>query len=43
MLITPLQLEKEPLLFEESIPAGVLEYAPDVTQKGPLPVTGRGS
>jgi len=41
MLITPLQLEKEPLLFEESIPAGALEYAPDVTQKGPMPVTGR--
>ena len=41
MLITPLQLEKEPLVFEESIPAGTLDYAPDVTQVGPLPVTGR--
>ena len=41
MIITPLQLEKEPLLFDESIPAGALEYAPDVTQIGPLPVTGR--
>jgi uncharacterized protein len=41
MLITPLQLEHEPLLFEESIPAGALDYAPDVTQIGPLPVTGR--
>jgi len=41
MLITPLQLEKEPLLFDESIPAGFLEYAPDITQVGPLPVTGR--
>ena len=41
MRITPLQLENEPLLFDESIPAGALEYAPDVTQIGPLPVTGR--
>jgi uncharacterized protein len=41
VLITPLQLEKEPLLFDEAIPAGTLDYAPDVTQIGPLPVTGR--
>jgi uncharacterized protein len=41
MLITPLQLEREPLLFDESIPAGTLEYAPDVTQVGPVSVTGR--
>ena len=41
MLITPFQLEKEPLLFDESIPAGSLEYAPDITQVGPMPVTGR--
>ena len=41
VLITPLQLEKEPLLFEEAIPVGALEYAPDITQIGPLPVTGR--
>ena len=41
MQITPLQLENEPLLFDESIPAGALEYAPDVTQIGALPVTGR--
>jgi uncharacterized protein len=41
VLITPLQLEKEPLLFTEYIPSGVLDYAPDVTQVGPLPVTGR--
>jgi uncharacterized protein len=41
MLITPLQLEQEPLLFSESIPPGELDYAPDVTQVGPLPVTGR--
>lgn len=41
MLITPLQLEHEPLLFNEAILAGALEYAPDVTQIGPMPVTGR--
>ena len=41
MLITPLQLEHEPLLIKESIPAGSLDYAPDVTQVGPLPVTGQ--
>jgi uncharacterized protein len=41
VLITPLQLEKEPLLFDQAIPAGVLEYAPDINQIGPLPVTGR--
>jgi uncharacterized protein len=41
VLITPLQLEKEPLLFQESIPPGALDYAPDVHQVGPLPVMGR--
>ncbi len=41
VLITPLQLEKEPLLFKEAIPAGALDYAPDITQAGPLPVRGR--
>lgn len=41
MLIHPLQLEHEPLLFEETIPTGTLEYAPDVEQAGPLTVTGR--
>jgi uncharacterized protein len=41
VLITPLQLEKEPLLFDEAIPAGALDYAPDINQVGPLPVTGR--
>jgi uncharacterized protein len=41
VLITPLQLEQEPLLFEESIPAGALDYAPDITQTGPMAVTGR--
>ena len=41
VIITPLQLEKEPLIFEEAIPAGALDYAPDITQVGPLPVGGR--
>ena len=41
MLITPIQLEHEPLLFDEAIPASSLEYAPDVQQAGPLTVVGR--
>jgi uncharacterized protein len=41
VIITPLELEQEPLLFEESIAAGTLEYAPDITQVGPMAVTGR--
>lgn len=41
MIITPLQLEQEPLLFDEPIPAGALEYTPDVTQAGVLAVSGR--
>ena len=41
MLITPLQLEHEPLRFSEAIPAGALDYAPDVAQIGPLPIAGR--
>jgi uncharacterized protein len=41
VIITPLQLEKEPLLFDESIPAGMLDYAPDISQVGPMPVVGR--
>ena len=41
VLITPLQLEQEPLLFDEAIPPGALDYAPDVSQVGPLPVVGR--
>ncbi len=41
MLITPLHLEHEPLLFEEAIPEGALDYAPDIRQTGPLAVTGR--
>ncbi|WP_263411120.1 YceD family protein [Terriglobus tenax] len=38
MLITPLQLEKEPLELDEKLPE--LDYAPDVRQVKPLTVTG---
>jgi uncharacterized protein len=41
VLITPLQLVDEPLLFDESIAAGALDYAADVRQVGPLPVKGQ--
>ncbi|HEV2644777.1 MAG TPA: DUF177 domain-containing protein [Acidobacteriaceae bacterium] len=41
MIITPLQLEQEPLLFDESIAIGVLDYAADISQVGPMEVTGR--
>ena len=41
MLITPLDLQNEPLLFNESIPAGAIDYAPDTRQVGPLPVHGK--
>ena len=41
MLITPLQLEQEPLFFEESIASGVIDYQLDTRQIGPMPVGGR--
>ena len=41
MLITPLQLVDEPLRFDETIAPGVLDYAPDIHQEGPLPVKGQ--
>ena len=41
VLITPLQLEHEPFLFDASVSAGTLDYAPDVSKVGPLPVLGR--
>lgn len=41
MLITPTQLEQEPLFFEESIAAGAIDYAEDTRQLGPMPVGGR--
>jgi uncharacterized protein len=40
VLITPIQLVDEPLELNESIAPGVLDYAPDVRQVSPLPVTG---
>ncbi len=40
MLITPLQLEKEPLAFDVALPPGAIDYAADVRQVGPLPVKG---
>src|SRR5271156_130957 len=40
VLITPLQLVDEPLEFNEVIAPGVLDYAPDIRQAGPLPVNG---
>ena len=41
VLITPLDLQNEPLLFREVIAAGAIEYADDTRQVGPLPVEGR--
>lgn len=41
MLITPFDLQKEPLAFRQSIAPGVIEYAPDTTQVGPMPVEGK--
>ena len=40
MLITPLDLEKEPLELNEALPAAAMEYTPDVRQIGPLAVKG---
>lgn len=41
MLITTAQLAEEPLLLKESIPAGSIEYAPDIQQISPLSLDGR--
>ena len=41
MLITPFDLAKEPLEIKQILPAGSLEYTPDVQQAGPLTVSGR--
>lgn len=40
MLIKPIDLQDEPLQLDRSIPAGSLEYTPDVQQVGPLAVHG---
>ena len=41
MLITPLDLQNEPLEFLEKIAEGAVEYAPDTRQVGVLPVEGK--
>jgi uncharacterized protein len=41
VLITPFDLQKEPLEFHEDIAAGAIDYALDTRQLGVLPVEGR--
>ena len=41
MLINPLDLQNEPLLLHEAIPAGAIDYTHDTRQVGPLPVAGK--
>src|SRR5271157_6076715 len=41
MLITVLDLEREPIQFHVAIEAGVIDYGSEATQKGPLAVEGR--
>jgi len=41
MLISPVQLVDEPLILDEVLPAGEIEYAPDIRQTGPLSVKGQ--
>jgi uncharacterized protein len=41
VLITPIQLVDEPLVFDETIAPGALEYAPDLKQAGPVEVKGQ--
>lgn len=41
MLITPFDLQKEPLVFTQTIAPGTIEYAADTSQIGPLPVEGK--
>ncbi len=41
MVIKPVQLVDEPLSLKLEIPAGQIDYAPDVQQTGPLAVDGR--
>ena len=41
MLITPFDLQNEPLLFREEIAAGTIDYTLDTRQVGLLPVEGR--
>ncbi len=41
MLITTLELEKEPLDLDQQIPADAIDYAPDLRQTAPLAIKGR--
>ena len=41
MLITPLDLQLEPLVIHEEIAAGAIAYAEDTRQVGALPVDGQ--
>ncbi len=41
MLITPFDLQNEPLEFREEIAPGAIEYTADTRQVGPLPVEGK--
>ena len=41
MLITPVDLEQEPLHLDEAIAASTMEYSPDVRQVGPMSVKGQ--
>ncbi len=41
VLITPLDLQNEPLEFREEIAPGAIDYAVDTQQVGPLPVEGK--
>ena len=41
MLITPHDLEQEPLLIHTEIAAGAIDYAPDTSQIGPLAIEGK--
>lgn len=40
MLITPLQLQKEPLEFDLTLAPGAIDYTPEVQQAGPLALKG---
>jgi uncharacterized protein len=41
MVITPAQLVDQPLPLDVSLPAGAIDYAPDIQQVGPLHITGQ--
>lgn len=41
MVITPAQLVDEPLVLDETLAEGAIEYAPDIRQVGPLTLKGQ--